>query len=63
MRQEMARHTRLNASDRLLQAIAEAQAFYDQRYRELVGSEEVWRDADDEAASWLTVLRGPNAAR
>jgi hypothetical protein len=50
------------SSERLLRAIAEAQAFYDQRYRELVG-DEAWRDAEDEAASWTTVLRGPNAAR
>ena len=50
------------SSERLLRAIAEAQEFYDARYRELVGPEETeWRHEDDAAASWLSLLRGPSA--
>ena len=50
------------SSERLLRAIAEAQEFYDARYRELVGPEETaWRHADDAASSWLSLLRGPSA--
>jgi hypothetical protein len=48
------------SSRELLRAISEAQEVYDRRYKELIGEGDE-RDKDDAAASWLAVLRGPDA--
>ncbi len=50
---------RLLSSRELLRTISEAHEIYRRRYADLVGDDA--RDEDDLAASWLALLRGPEA--